>query len=198
MLLSVATMQAWLSVTGEDAILLAIEAGVVDFLERHTGRLFTTPAGSVTEVLDGGNHESDPLSFRESIEELPWILLKEEPNGAALTSIKFRSTSDAAWGADEDLSLFELNGRQIYKLDGAYPVGRRNIQVIYPFGYAEDAGPPDAHLAALELVKLKFERRGAGILKSAAIGPMRVTYADVAASGMAEMVDALKRPNLPA
>ena len=196
-MISLATMQSWLDVTDEDAILTAIEAGVVSLLERHTGRLFTTPAGSVTEVLGGGDGGREFLSLTERSAELPWILLKEEPNGGAVTSIKFRETPTAAWGTAEDLSLFEVDGRQLYRLDGAYPAGRRNVQVIYPFGYAEDGAPADAHLVALELIKFKFERRGAGILKSAAIGPMRVTYADAKAAGCAEMVDALRRPNLP-
>ena len=195
-MVSVSTLQSWLKITGDDAIVAAIESGVVAFLETFTGRLFTSPAASVMDILDGGDAAAGDLLPSDRVVGPPWLLLREEPNGGAITEVYYRDTPAAAWTA-QGTADYELDGRQLFLLDGTFPTGRRNVRVDYMFGYAEDGGPSDAHLVVLQLVKFLYERRDAGIIKSAAIGPMRISYADAKQAGLEMQVEALKRPTLP-
>ncbi len=195
-MISVATIQSWLKITGDDAILELMEPGVIALMEQETGRLFTSPAAAITEILDGGDPFRGSLLGSDVATGPEWLLLKEEPNGAAVTTVSYRDSQTSDW-VDQTLTDFELDGRQLYVQQGSPPRGLRNVRVVYPFGFVEDAGPADATLVALQMIKFLYERRDSGLIKSAAIGPMRITYADAESAGVVPQLEAMRRPVLP-
>jgi len=198
---STAKLQSWCKVTGDADILTSIEAGVVGYLEICTNRLFTTPPGSLEEVLDGGDAVEGDIVGRSSVPSYSSVYLREVPSGP-VTAVAFRDQIGSAW-VDQDLADFELDGRELISLTGGFPSGYRTVKVMYPFGYSEDQDPAgdrylaNAQLVVLQLVKYVYERRKAGLIKTAGIGPMRITYQDAVDAGVADMIDDLKRPSLP-
>lgn len=195
-MISTATMNSWLKISGDDAILELIEPGVILFLEDYTGRLFTSPAAAITEILDGGDPYRGSLLGSDVATGPEWFLLQEEPNGAAVTTVSYRDSQTSDW-VDQTLTDFELDDRQLYVKQGTPPRGKRNVRIIYPFGFATDDGPADATLVALQLIKFKYENRDSGLIRSAAIGPMRITYADALSADVIPILDAMRRPVLP-
>lgn len=195
-MISLAVLQDFTGSADDDTLIL-VEAGVVAMMEAHTGRLFTTSAGSRADVLDGPRRWRGGLTARP-VRDLPSVTLFEPPNGANLTEVAFRPGPESDFDDDiRDVADFELRDRTLYIRSGFFPDGRRSVRVTYPFGFAEDQGPPDANLVALEIVKHKMDLKAAGLIKSAGIGPMRITYRDAVGAGVAEGLDALRRPLLP-
>ena len=199
-LIATATMQSWLGISVDEAILETILLpGVISLVERHSGRLYTSPAGEVTEILDGGNavRGADVLIGSDRAAALSFVTLKEKPNGA-LTSVSFRPSIGDAWEV-KTLSDFEVDGRNVYALAADFPRGRRNVRIVYTFGYAEDAAPADAHLLMLEMVKAQYEQRGAdSTLKRLKVPGVDLTWQDCGkqAADFKRRAALLRRPSL--
>lgn len=191
-MISTATLQDHLGVTGSETVLERLEKGVVTFLESWIPRYLGLPRER-SVVLSGGSHREGGLIIHG--QELDQILLPEEIAFEDLVSVQYREHPSLPWeDLDEGLEAYEVEGQTLYRRAEPWPPGQRNLRVAFLEGYPEDAGPADVTLVVLELVKAKFDQHTTGNIKSEKKGPVQLTYAEAAAMpGMEAMLKNLKR-----
>jgi hypothetical protein len=162
-LIALAETKTWLGVSGsdDDALLTALIARVVAFLQVQTGRYFGE-SDSHTEYLPGTG--TADLWLNEPADDI--------------TSVHERSYAGETWSeiTEGDDDGFELRGRRLLRKGWASWSRDREYRVIYEFGYA--TGPEDVRQLALDLVSLKYSEHdtaseAASDLKSFQIGDTR-------------------------
>ena len=201
-LVSVATARSYSGAhASDDTLLTILRDGVVAWLERWIpGHLGTS--ATLTEILDGPQPLPTGLTgeySREAEREARRIQLAEEIDLDDLEAIEFRDSLDLDWyDHDEDdpsdFTDFELDGLYLIRRTWPWPVGDRLIRVQYTHGFAEDAGPADVRLVALESIRALWRTRASQGLRAAAIGPMSVSFESIVRAGVSPaMLNGIRR-----
>jgi hypothetical protein len=189
-LISTARLVAWVNDSDAPAAILeAIERGVVASLERMSG-YWLSASEARTEVLDGPTYRTPALDG--ATPETKTLYLRVLPS--ALTSVKFWDSDD--WGDAETLTDFQLaeggpalERGAIYYPNGSWPTEPRAVQVVYTFGYAEDAFPDDADTLVLRMVQWKYLQQDSGYAASERHPDMGITRQSWEAAGLQDELD---------
>ena len=202
-MLSVLYIQQALGITGQDDIIAALEAAAVADLERWTNRLYTSPVGPMVETLDVDGREHVPHLRHRAHPPLS-LFLDEEPVGAVLTEVIKRSSISEDWSDPLDLTNFELYDRTVIVKPAEHIcAGTRTVQLTYDFGWAEDAGLPNAMQLVVDMTKAQLDAAAfeTGLKRDRMDGIGEVEYYQTggvyAVPGFDSRVRALKRPVLP-
>lgn len=159
-MISVASIQTFLGVTGDDAYLAHLEQGAVDDIQTHSGLFFGAPEsrGVVLTPVQRFARLTAPEVPKVPCVRLPDLL----PSIASVTSVEQRYTPSGAWESvglttSESRARFELHGTALLRLEGFWPVGLNTVRVTYSRGYAEDAAPANVNALALDLIRHRYE-----------------------------------------
>jgi hypothetical protein len=134
-----------------DAVLTAVEAAVVAFVEGHTGRWFGAPAEFVGRFSGG----------------VGVLWLAETPAADPAPVVE---TNDTGGWVAVDGDDYEVDGAALHHTGTGWPRGVRNIRVTYTAGYAPGEEPADIRGAVLDLVALRYRRLGKEGLSGESIG----------------------------
>ncbi len=164
-MIAIGDVKRWLNVqtADQDDLLVALEETTADFVQRETGRYFG-PVITFTQYIDGNG--------RDTI----WL---DEP-ATTITSVAER-TSGVTW-LTYPSSDYEQDGRKLFLIDSAWPKGRRNLRVIYTFGYATDMEPAEIRQAVLDIIALRYRARGTEGFQSRSIAEYSFTRATLESS----------------
>lgn len=201
-LVSVATARSYAgAAASDDALLTVVRDAVVAWLERWIpGHLGTSK--TLTEILDGPQPIPTGLTgeySREAEREAHRIQLAEEIATGDLVAIEFRDSIDLDWydhdeDSPSDFTDFEAEGFYLIRRTYPWPAGDRLIRVQYAHGFAEDAGPADVRLVALETIRALWRTRSSQGLRGASIGPMSVSFESIVRAGVSPaMLNSIRR-----
>ena len=185
-MITLADLRAWLNVTDtdSDALLTALEARAVDFVQRETGRYFG-PSIARTEILRGD--DSDMLRLRE--------------RPSAITLLEYRAVTATTWTALAASGAWELHvpmddtgilGAVLYRIGAEWSRDTR-YRVTYPFGYTAGAEPGEIRQAVMDIVELKYIERGRFGLRSETLGDYSYTLGPRDVENVPELMDTLAR-----
>jgi hypothetical protein len=186
-------LKAWLGVTGtdSDALLTALEARAVDFVQRETGRYFGIETERVELIRGDG---SDTLGLRERPE------LESESVAGGITLVESRALTAESWTAIADTE-WELHlpmddtgilGGALYRMGDVWRRDTR-YRVTYDFGYVVGAEPGEIRQAVIDIVELKYLERGRFGLRGETLGDYSYTLGQRDIENVPDLMGTLNR-----
>lgn len=165
-MIEVQELKSWLGIlssdTSYDQVLQDLEKRTVVLLENETDRYFG-PVKTITEYVNGNGRTE--------------IWLKEKP--ITITSVSYRDYLDNTWTAYATTD-YEQHDRVLFRLlNEEWPLGKKNIRVIYTAGYDVGTEPEDIRQAVLDLISMKFRQRGTEGMHSQKLGDYEYTKSDI-------------------
>ena len=191
--ISIARLQAYLGVTGDETYLTQVELAAVADIERLTGWYLGT-SKPITDVLDVPVTVLRLVRAAGQAERFQKVQISQPAALSALT-ISERSDMMGDWEEVDKLDaygapVFEVDGRTLYRRIGAWPEGERVVKVEYPFGYAVDTLPARFESVLLDLVAERYrglQARSLGAIASASVQGNSVTFrSDTSGRGMSD------------
>lgn len=180
-MIPVSEIKAWLEIdaadTSVDGLLLSLEAGAVEVIERETGRYFG-PVAAFTEIVEGDG--GPKLRLSEAPTEPPVTIEERAYAGAEARTI---TAADADGYELRILRHPSPNLAWLHRKGGCVWYRGHEFTVTYPRGYSAGNEPKNVRQRVLDIVQLKWLGRdaaGSGELRSETLGPMTFTYADAA------------------
>jgi ABC-type cobalt transport system substrate-binding protein len=138
-------LREWANVktgTEHDLLLVALEARVVQFAQKTTGRFFGATE-SVTEIRSGADR--------------PILYLNDEPTSGEVESVEIRTGLGGTWTELEETD-YEVDGRRLVRLSEAgWPKGTLNLRIVYDRGYEAGSEPGDIRQLVLGIATAMYK-----------------------------------------
>jgi hypothetical protein len=124
-----------------------------------------------------GRYLGSPVERREVKCGGTVVFLVDDPTDEEVT-VETRPSAFDQWEA-VDIADVVVEGREVWTRHG-FPAGGKTVRVTYMAGYAIGEGPEELRGLVLDLVKLKWNERGAvGLMKSETLGDYSYTRGDM-------------------